>query len=52
MITFFVTIIVVLIITGIVVYLDPAIDHIIIKNKRKRIIWYNLPSGRTYSILW
>lgn len=52
MTTFFITLIVVFVIIIAKIYIDPKFDYIIIKNKKKRIIWFNIPERRTYVILW
>ena len=52
MTAFIITLIIVLIIIIIKIYVNPKFDYIVNENCKKRIIWFNIPKGRTYVILW
>lgn len=50
--TLMLIILLVLLIIALIYYLNPSFDTIIVDNKRRKIIWYNTPRGRTWSIIW
>lgn len=48
----FVGTIILLAIIFIFVVFNPAIDIIVVNNKRYHILWYSTSNGRNYIILW